>query len=160
MASASATARAPPSVPMTGCLLVQAATRESLEVLRLAGPVGVHGSRKSQRQQESLVSSQPGPRSSLLPFCFRDRRDGRARIPDHSRESAWACRRSSCRRRTPDWLSSASVFDADARSFDVLLGGAEHLRSRDDGAAREQAWRAMCREAPDRYGERGLAALG
>ncbi len=76
--------------------------------------------------------------------------------PDNA---AWACHCASCRGRTPDWLSSASVFDANAHTFDVLLGAADRLRGR-DGPAREQAWRTMCREALDRYGELGLAALG
>ncbi len=72
--------------------------------------------------------------------------------------AAWACYCSSCRGRTPDWLSSGSVFDANAHTFDVLLGAADRPRGR-DGPAREQAWRTMRGEALDRYGELGLAAL-
>jgi hypothetical protein len=72
----------------------------------------------------------------------------------------WACACSSCRGRTPQWLESASVFDANAHTFDVLLGEADRLRAHDPGPAREHAWRERCGSALRRYDELGLAALG
>jgi hypothetical protein len=73
---------------------------------------------------------------------------------------AWACGCPSCHGRTPQWLESASVFDANAHTFGVLLGEADRLRGHDSAAARQRAWRERCDEALSRYGELGLAALG
>ncbi|MGE5292307.1 MAG: hypothetical protein ACM3ML_35000 [Micromonosporaceae bacterium] len=74
--------------------------------------------------------------------------------------SAWACRCASCHGRTPDWLENASAYDANAHNFDVLYGHADRLLRCDPGPPRQQAWRAECRAALDRYGELGLAELG
>jgi hypothetical protein len=73
---------------------------------------------------------------------------------------AWVCRCPSCHGRTPQWLGSASAFDANAHTFGVLLGEADRLRGHEPGPPRERAWRERCDEALSRYRELGLAALG
>lgn len=82
------------------------------------------------------------------------------RAYEATRDPVWACRCSSCHGRTPQWLASASAFDANAHTFDVLLGEADRLRRLDPGPPRELAWRQRCGEAVARYGELDLAALG
>lgn len=75
-------------------------------------------------------------------------------------DAGWACPCSTCHGRTPQWLASASGLEANAHTFDVLLGHACRLLRRSPGPARERAWREVCRAALDRYHKLGLPGLG
>ncbi len=72
----------------------------------------------------------------------------------------WACRCASCHGRTPEWLASASAFDANSHNFDLLADHAHALLRCDRGPARQRAWQAQCRTAVRQYDELGLAAQG
>ena len=128
--------------------------RPSLRQLQPAASEDEAGARKTRRRPAApeIIAT---PVLSFAPVAVVVRAYETTRA-----STAWVCRCSSCHGRTPDWLASASVFDANAHTFDVLFGDADRLRRLDSGPARERAWRERCRSALDRYGELGLAALG